>query len=403
MSDNLHSGKKIVVLHLIVGLSTGGAEIMLYNLLNKINRWRFQPVVVSLTDRGTLGDRITALGIPVYTLDMKIGSLPTPRVIWRLIQIIRKVQPDIIQGWMYHGNLAAQLGSIISLSQIPVIWSIHHSINSLATEKKLSQIIIRFCSLISRFASKIVFVSSQSQRHHQAIGYSRHNSCIIPNGFDTSLFKPSNEARISVRKELGLSPASFLIGSFARFHPMKDHANLLQAAALLVKEFPEVHFVLAGSEVEPKNQILSQQLSDLNLVEQVHLLGERRDIHRLIASIDILTSSSAYGEAFPLVIGEAMSSGIPCAVTDIGDSSSIVHNTGKIVPPRHPQALANAWKDLIQIGSEHRQTLGQAARTRIIEFFSLDSIVNCYEDLYDSVLEQKQTVKNYKATAFLPK
>ena len=101
------------IVYVTTGLYTGGAERMLYNLLFKINRDSFSPIVVSLIDRGTWGDRIEALGIPVYTLDMKRG-VPTPRAFWRLIQIIRQVKPDLIQGWMYHGNLAAQIASVFS-------------------------------------------------------------------------------------------------------------------------------------------------------------------------------------------------------------------------------------------------------------------------------------------------
>jgi glycosyltransferase involved in cell wall biosynthesis len=116
--------------------------------------------------------------------------------------------------------------------------------------------------------------------------------------------------------------------------------------------------------------------------EQIHLLGERSDIPRLNAALDIASSSSAYGEAFPMVIGEAMSCGVPCVVTDVGDSARIVDNTGYVVPPREPQALANAWQKMIELGSEGRKALGQAARKRIIENFSLDFVVAEYESVF---------------------
>ncbi len=379
---------KVVLLYITTGLFTGGAERMLYNLLSRINRLRFEPIVVSLVDRGTFGDRIEALGIPVYTIGMKRG-MPTPAAILRLIRTVRQLKPDLIQGWMYHGNLAAQLARVFFSPKIPVLWSIHYSLDSLASDKKMTQAIIRFSSIISQNTNQIAFVSKNSQLQHEALKYCSENSCVIPNGFDTSLFKPSIEARRTVRAELGLPEDSCLIGLIARYHPMKDHANFLRAAALLLKEFPKVHFILVGSGVERENQVLHQLIQDLGLFNRIHLLGERSDMPRLTAALDIATSASAYGEAFPLVVGEAMSCGVPCVVTDVGDSAWIVGNTGRVVPPRDSEALANAWKDLIELGAEGREALGKAARARIIEHFSLDSVVARYESLYESVLAKK--------------
>jgi glycosyltransferase involved in cell wall biosynthesis len=378
--------EKIVTLHIITGLSTGGAERMLYNLLSKTNRHRFEPVVVSLMDRGTYGDRIEALSIPVYTINMKQGMPPTPNAILRLAHIVRKIKPDLIQGWMYHGNLAAQLAHLFSKKPSNSLWGIHHSISSLNNEKKTTSAIIKLGSLLSKLPAKIIFVSQTSKLQHEALGYCIENNHILPNGFDTSLFTPSVEARLSVRKELGLPEDSLLIGLFGRYHPMKDHANFIKAATFLLKDYPNVHFLLAGTEVDRENHLLHKLIQDLGLFNQIHLLGERSDMPRLTAALDIATSSSAYGEAFPMVIGEAMSSGIPCVVTDVGDSPWIVGNTGRVVPPKEPEALACAWKELIVMGSDARQALGKAARTRILESFSLEKVVAQYENLYETVL-----------------
>jgi glycosyltransferase involved in cell wall biosynthesis len=391
--DTDSSSCKSVVLHIITGLSTGGAERMLCNLLSRINRMRFESVVVSLMERGVLGDRIEALGIPVHTIGMKQGMLPTPAAIWRLIHIVRQLKPDLIQGWMYHGNLAAQFVSVFS-QQIPVLWGIHHSISSLTSEKKMSIAIIKLGARLSKFTSHIVFVSQTSKLQHEALGYCSKNSCLIPNGFDTSLFTPSSEAKLTIRSELGLPVNTLLVGLIGRYHPMKDHANFIQAAALLSKDRPDIHFLLAGTEVNRENQILHQLIQELGLFNHMHLLGERSDMPRVTAALDIASSSSAYGEAFPLVVGEAMSCSVPCVVTDVGDSGWIVSNTGRVVPPRDPEALANAWKELIDLGSEGRETLGRAARERIIEHFALDSVVAQYETLYENVLVKTRALRD---------
>lgn len=373
------------ILYTITGLYTGGGERMLYNLLSKINRDRFSPVVVSLLDRGTWGDRIEALGIPVHTLDMKRG-MPTPPAFLRLMQLVRQVQPDLIQGWMYHGNLAAQLASVFYSQKVPVLWNIQNSIYSLSHEKIMTAFVIKLCAYLAKNPQKIIYVSQISQVQHENLGYCTEKSCLIPNASDNSQFVPSDEARVSFRSELGLLEDSFLIGLICRYHPMKDHANFLQAAALLLKSLnndPKVHFVLAGNGVNRANQSLNQLIENLGITNQTHLLGERRDIPHLTAALDIAASASAYGEAFPLVLAEAMSCGVPCVVTDVGDSRWIVGDTGRVVPPKNPEALANAWKELIELSSKGRESLGKAARQRIIEHFSLELIVEQYEKLYE--------------------
>lgn len=376
---------KIVVLHIITGLSTGGAEWMLYHLLHQTDRSKIIPVVVSLMDRGSLGDSITDLDIPVYTLNIKQG-VPNINAIWKLKNVVSQVKPDIIQGWMYHGNLATQIVNFLTLNRSATIWGIHHSISSLSSEKKTTQLIIKLGSILSRYVSKIAFVSQNSFLQHHSLGYTSENSCTIPNGFNTSLFKPSDKFKAKLREELGLPDNHILIGSIARYHPMKDHTNFVKSAALLIREFADVHFLMVGTDVDKDNQELYGLIQDLGIENKIHLMGERNDISSIIPCLDILTSSSAYGEAFPLVIGEAMSCGVPCAVTDVGDSGWIVGETGKVVPPKSPQELSNAWKELITLSSEDRRKLGMMARNRIIKHFSLESVVAQYEDLYDKVL-----------------
>jgi glycosyltransferase involved in cell wall biosynthesis len=119
------------------------------------------------------------------------------------------------------------------------------------------------------------------------------------------------------------------------------------------------------------------------------MLGERQDMPRITAALDIASSSSSYGEGFPNVIGEAMSCAVPCVVTDVSDLPWVVADTGRVVPPRDPQALASAWADLLELGVEGREALGAAARARVIQYFPLESVVARYEALYESVIARK--------------
>jgi glycosyltransferase involved in cell wall biosynthesis len=372
---------RLKIAYLTTALTVGGAEWMLCRLLSRVDRDRFDPVVVCLRDRASLAPRIEALGVPVHAIGMEPG-VPTSHALLCLCRIIRRVRPGLIHGWMYHGNLAAQVASLLSGRRLPVLWSIHNSVYSLADEKKMTAAVIRLCARLSRLPVRTVFVSETSRAQHLRLGYCKANSCVIPNGYDTSVFAPSAEARLAVRSELGIPRDSFLIGSMARFHPMKDHVTFLRAAALLREEHPEVHIVLAGRGVDCENSSLGRWVKELGLCDSTHLLGERQDVPRLMAALDIVASSSAYGEAFPLAIGEAMACGVPCVVTDVGDSSALVGATGVVVPPRDPAALARAWRHVMGVGAEQRQAWGKAARDRIARHYGLSQITRQYEELY---------------------
>jgi glycosyltransferase involved in cell wall biosynthesis len=381
------------IVFLITGLSTGGAEVMLYKLLSRIDRQRFSPIVISLMGLDKWGDRIQALDIPVHALGMSQGSVPTPGTMLKLLYTVQRLKPDVIQGWMYHGNLAAQLVSLLSLRKLPVLWNIQNTVYSLDLEKKMTAKVIQLSAALSKFVSKHIYVSNVARFQHEALGYSGKTGCVIPNAADTGLFVPSSEAKLSVRAELGVPENTFLIGLICRYHPMKDHENFIRAAAILLKDYPDTHFVLIGNEVDDQNSTLGELIQSLGIKQHMHLLGERRDIPRLTSALDIATSSSAYGEASPMVLGEAMSAGIPCVVTDVGDSAAMVGDTGRVVPPRDSQALAQGWRELIELGPEGRAQLGQAARSRVMESFSLDAIVAQYEEVYESVLASSKAGK----------
>lgn len=373
-------------MHIITGLKTGGAEMMLYKLLSGMNRQKFDQVVVSLMDRGALGGRIESLGIPVYSVGMR-RALPMPQQIAQLVSLRRKIAPDIIQGWMYHGNFAAQICSMGATKKIPVIWNIRGTHTDLKDEKPLTAFLVWLEGKLSALPAAIINNSAASAAsHQQKLGYRADKWRIIPNGFDVELFKPSTEAKASLCSELGLPPDALLIGLVGRFHPVKDHDTFLRAVALVADESKNVHFVVVGDGLDSANRELTHLIAQLNLQDSVHLLGKRSDLPYLTAALDIACSSST-AEGFPNVIGEAMSCGVPCVVTDVGDSAWIVGDTGRVVPPRDPAAFAHALRELTGMPPDRRHALGKAARKRVIELFSLDHVVGQYEALYNEIYE----------------
>ena len=166
---------------------------------------------------------------------------------------------------------------------------------------------------------------------------------------------------------------------------MTDHATLRGLPSVVETASREALPCPSGG-VDGRNGELRRLIHELGLERRTHLLGERHDIPRLTAALDVLSLSSRYGESFPIVIGEAMACAVPCVVTDVGDASWIVGDTGRTVPPRDAHALADAWAEMIDLGGEGRAALGRAALSRVKEFFPVKSVVRRYEVLYEDVL-----------------
>lgn len=360
---------------------------MLWRIVSGMDRSRFKNEVVSLTDILELAGKITGIGVPVRSLGMK-QNFPNPLLVRRLAQWIRESKPDVIQTWMYHANLVGALAARLA-GDVPVVWGIHHHALDPRFDKRRTMLVNRASAFLSKkFPKRIVFCSEASRRLHGELGYAPEKLEVIPNGFDLEQLKPDPTARASVRKELGIPADAPLIGMAARFHPHKDHRNFIRAAEKLHEQNPEVHFVLCGLNITWENSQLVGWIEAARLREHCYLLGVRQDMPRLFAAMDIATTASR-NEAFPVVIGEGMACGIPCVVTDVGDSARILGRTGIVVAPEDPAALAEGWRKLIEAGPEVRRRLGQSARQRVQEHFSLPVVVERYQAIYAGLASQE--------------
>lgn len=386
--------KPIRVLHVINDLSIGGTEIMLEKLLSRTDRTLFDPSVISLNGVGPLGEKIRDLGIPVESLELR-ASVLSPFHLMRLARAARRIAPQLIQGWMYHGNLAAQIAGMFSHRPSRVVWNIRQSLSSLSDEKPATAKAIRLGARFSNWPALIVNNSQKSAVQHAALGFPAGKTVVIPNGFDTDTFVPSDEARASVRAELGVPKDTLLVGRVGRYHHTKDYPNFLRAAGLLLRDYPDIQFLVAGKNIDWNNESLRRYVQEFGLLERIHLLGERVDIPRLTAALDIAVSSS-HAEGFPNVIGEAMACAVPCVVTDVGDSGWLVGDTGRIIASQDAEALAANCGELICLSREERQQLGSAARRRINTRYSIASVARLYEALYQHILAEK-TLKEFAA------
>ena len=370
----------VKLVFIITGLSAGGAENMQLNLLERIDRTKFSCHVISLTDVGEIGLRMATLGIPVEALGMHRG-MPDPIRFVQLICRLRQIKPDVVHTWLYHADLIGGLAARIA--RIPVvIWGVR-SADFLRADTSLStKVVVSLCTRVSSWLPDCVLYNSQKGKaHHEKLGYAEHPSLIVPNGVDLGKFKPSLQARDDVRRELGIPPNALLIGLIARFDPLKNHEGFIKAAGCLHREMPEVHFLMAGQDVEWSNLMLKNLIEAAKLARVFHLLGRRDDIPRITASLD-LQGLTSWSEAFPNVLVEAMACGVPCVSTNVGDAATILGDTGRIVPSGDMEGLAAQWAALLRLPEDERRLLGEKSRARAINQFDVSAVVKRYEAVY---------------------
>jgi glycosyltransferase involved in cell wall biosynthesis len=259
-----------------------------------------------------------------------------------------------------------------------LVWNVRCSNMDLEHYSLLTKLVVRVLAWRSAIPAAVVVNSEGGRSQHERLGYHPRRWAYIPNGFDMERFAPNSDRRAARRIEWQVSDDAVLIGLIARVDPMKDHATFLEAAQFVVRARPLARFVLVGKDTET----LASLAFEKGLKDNVLLLGHQSDVASLLPAMDIVCLSSAFGEGFPNVLGEAMACAIPCISTDVGDARNIIDDTGIVVAVRDPKALAAAIIDLIDRGPGRRTALGIAARERIEKKYSLQKIVEQYITLY---------------------
>ncbi|HMN13113.1 MAG TPA: glycosyltransferase [Bellilinea sp.] len=365
------------ITHIITGLEVGGAERALHVLLTGGLQRTFDNRVISLAGPGHYGPILAAEGIPVGCLGMQPGR-PGPRQIWELRRMIHQNPPDLIQGWMYHGNLAATAAGRLVSVPTKVAWNIRRSREAAEDMRVSTNAIVRIGSWLSSWPDAILYNSVRSRNQHESDGYAANCAHVIPNGFDTVRWRPEPLAATRLRQELALAEDVRIIGFVARSHPDKDPGNLFHAYARIAEKFPSWHLVCVGKGLA---DVASGKLDP----SRVSFLGERWDMPQVMPGFDLLCLSSQV-EGFPNVLGEAMACGVPCVSTDVGDAIPILGKTGWAVPPRNSAALADALSQAMMQPMEDLRIRGQTARQRIIDYYSLHSVIEHYRILYTTLL-----------------
>jgi glycosyltransferase involved in cell wall biosynthesis len=354
----------LTVLHVISGLGTGGAEAMLLQVASALQARGMPQHVVSVTDRGRYADEFEARGITVTAFDVKsvIGGL---RGALQLARLIEQLQPRVVQGWMYHGDLMALFAHAIARGRAGrrLYWNLRAS----NMDRGRYGWLLRLTAFLSRWPDLVIANSQAGADYHIGLGYRPRRLEVIANGIDTDKFRPDPEARKAVRAELNIPADAVVVIHVARVDPMKDHATFLAA----MRTIPHVQAIMVGSGTD-----------QLTVPPNVRALGLRSDTARLYAAADIVVSTSAFGEGFSNAIGEGMSAGLIPIATDVGDARRIAGDTGWIVAPGDPAAVAGALGEVAALSEAERRRRGLAARDRIVANFTLAQATEAFARLY---------------------
>ena len=375
------------VLHIIIGLNIGGAEIMLKRLIeSQTSKFKIHHIVVSLTDKGVLGDLLIEQGITVHKLGMS-SIFKVPSVFLKLRRVLQMTQPDLVHTWMYHSDLMGGL-ACYSLGFRNLVWSIR-STDIHKGGSKVTLLIRKLCASLSRqLPSVIVCAADVSRRVHETVGYVSDKMQVIPNGFELDKFFPTGLNRCGIRSELGVGSDCMLVISVGRYNPVKDHKTFIQAAGKVAALHDHVRFLLVGRDLEQSNQQLMALIEATGRADAFYLLGERKDIPACLQAGDVFCLHSLT-EGFPNVLGEAMAVGLPCISTDVGDAPYLLDNPEWVVPAASPEKLADKLDAMLSLPAVEREVLGQVSVSRISEHFTMDKISRRYYDLYTSVIGSK--------------
>lgn len=345
---------------LIRSLGAGGAERQVSVLAQALHNRGYKVTVGVFYSGGILEEKLQQAGVPVYPLDKK-GRWDLAGWFLRYLKALRDVNPDAVYSFLTMSNIVAVIGQFFIRK--PVVWGIRASNMNLENYDWLARLTAWIEKKLSRFVKTIIFNAHFSGQHHRALGYCLNNPVIIPNGIDTDMFKPDTSSRATTRNQWGIPQDAVVIGMLARVDPMKDYETYLAAARTLSFRYKNLYFLAAGAGTD----IASWPSLPLRFLR----MGVWKDVPQLLNALDIMVLSSAFGEGFPNVVGEAMACGIPPIVTEVGDAAYIVADQGLVVPPRNPQALVQAIESMV-----HNPPAKEGIRDRILSHFSVSQMVD---------------------------
>ncbi len=361
-------------------LDQGGAERQIVTLAKELKKKGRDVHVLLFYTGGVFDGELAASGVQTHFVG-KGGRWDVIGFLVRLLLILRKLRPVTIYSFLDLPNiLAALLGPFVGNPRL--VWSIRAAGMEMHHYDRLSRLIPRVETFLSTVADIVVANSQAGKAWAIVRGFSPNKVVVVENGIDTVRFRFDKVGRSRLRTEWNVGPSETAIGLVGRMDPMKGHEFFLEAVAQLVKARKHLRFVCVGSGNEQYVRRLKEYADALGLEQLVVWAGPRSDMAAVFSALDVLASSSSFGEGFSNVIAEAMSCERPCVVTDVGDSARIVDALGEVVPPRNPAAFLAALATMLDRLDQNTE-LGSQARARIVDEFSVERMALRTESILD--------------------
>jgi rhamnosyl/mannosyltransferase len=386
--------RKVKVLRVIARLNVGGPAIHVINLTAGLDARRFASTLVSGTENpgeGSMLDLALQRGVRPVVIPEIVGqatfNLRDLAALAKLHRLIRRVRPDVVHT---HAAKPGVLGRVAArLAGVPVVvHTFHGHILRGYYGPATTWLLRRMERLLARLTDRIVAVSEEVKQDLVRCGVAPPEKIdVIPLGLDLGPFLAGDTHRGAFRRELGLDGAAPLVGIVGRVFPIKNHRLFLRAAARVAAGEPEARFVVVGDGIlRGEMEALAR---DLGIGDRAVFTGWRRDLPRIYADLDLLVVSSD-NEGTPVSAIEAMAAGCPVVATRVGGLPDLVQDgeTGRLVPPGDPEALAAAILGLLR-DRERARRMGEAGRERARERYRVERLCKDIESLYDRLLPER--------------
>jgi glycosyltransferase involved in cell wall biosynthesis len=369
---NAVRGGSMKVLFFIRSMVVGGSQRQLAMLAHGLKE-RGHDVAVAVFYTGSEIDVARQdSGLRVISLG-KVSRWDTLGPLMGLRRLLLQERPDILYAFQPTQSVLAAL-LLPFRKSTKLVFGLRAASVEFDRYDRLSAWTYRLEVLLSRRADLIIANGHAVRADAIRRGMSDSLIAVVPNGIDAQAMRPDPMAGRTQRRAWDISDDAFVIGCVARFDPMKDHATFLAAAAEFARAHSDARFVCVGSGPPAYRDDIRALAGSLGLDRCLVWAGEMHDLRGVYNAFDIATLSSAFGEGFPNVIGEAMACGTPVVATDIGDARLIVGEFGEVVPPRRPDLLSTGWARLRQRLAQHA-SFRDAMRQSIIAHYSVDTMV----------------------------
>lgn len=355
------------ILFLTRQLGHGGAERQMVELAKGLQARGCQVSVAVFYLGGALDGELKSAGVPLHDL-AKGGRWDVGGFLLRLIRLLRREAPDILHGYLPAANILTSLAKPF-LPGVRIVWGVRASNMIPSYYDGFSRMLYRLEVLLAGTPNLVIANSEAGAEYILEKNFPAGRTIVIRNGIDTDRFRPHREAGRALRAEWGLDEKVKVVGLVGRLDPMKGHPTFFRAAALLAKRRDDLRFVCVGDGPEDYRRVLAGLVRDLGVENKVMWIPSQKNMTAVYNAFDLLCSSASFGEGFPNAVGEAMACGVPCVVTDVGDSGFIVGDSGIVAPPNDPEALARGCEKMLG-RMETDDDSGGLARALVVKNFS---------------------------------